>query len=155
MKSSPDVETVSQESLFLITRATVRFLKWFEAAWHNTSNYESTYWPILPGDLISLYLGAIYNVYGKVGFPKRRWRPQCYVWGFGGSSTKEGKYGVSTWYSSEKGIISKSTSKMQSFDLVGNTIYNISSIRFFLFQIKYGEYLKMMQEDQDDDEEIF
>lgn len=39
--------------------------------------------------------------------------------------------------------------------LAGNTIYNISSIRFFLFQIKYGEYLKMMQEDQDDDEEIF
>ena len=44
---------------------------------------------------------------------------------------------------------------MQSFDLAGNTIYNISSIWFFLFQIKYGEYLKMMQEDQDDDEEIF
>ena len=36
-----------------------------------------------------------------------------------------------------------------------NGICNISSIRLYLFQIKYGEYLKMMQEDQDDDEEIF
>ena len=44
---------------------------------------------------------------------------------------------------------------MQSLANIFNGICNISSIRLYLFQIKYGEYLKMMQEDQDDDEEIF
>merc|ERR1712088_962832 len=89
MKSSPDVETVSQESLFLITRATELFI---------------------------MYMAKL--------------------------ASRNGGEDPSVTYGDLAAVVQRKESMEFLHDILPK-------------KIKYGEYLKMMQEDQDDDEEIF
>merc|ERR1712080_14200 len=89
MKSSPDVETVSQESLFLITRATELFI---------------------------MYMAKL--------------------------ASRNGGEDPSVTYGDLAAVVQRKESMEFLHDILPK-------------KIKYGEYLKMMEEEQDDDGEIF